>query len=82
MAVDHLTQIPNVPSKADAVPGMAHFANTGPPDTYCRTCIFWGYQQGVRRHGGCRKYQELMHRDGPKVRASTPSCRYYEEAAR
>lgn len=82
MTINYLTQIPGVPSRADAIAGMAHFAGSGPPDTYCRGCIFWGYQRGGKRFDGCRKYQQLMHQDGPKIRGTNASCRYYAEAAR
>jgi hypothetical protein len=41
MTVDHLTQIPNVPSRADAVPGMAHFRGSGPGGTECNSCFYY-----------------------------------------
>ena len=35
-----------------SIPGMAHFAGTGPRDTTCYTCAFWGTPNKNR----CGKY--------------------------
>jgi hypothetical protein len=89
--LDHLTKIPGCARKADAVPGMAHFAGSGPDDTQCRSCFFYGsmhpgareatavFQYRSKRCGYCLKYQQLMGERGPKIRGSNASCRYYEE---
>jgi hypothetical protein len=92
MTIDHLTRIPGVQSRVDAVPGMAHFRGSGPPGTECRSCFFYGSQPGPRprriptfeeyrskRCGNCLKYEQLMSQRGPKVHGSNASCRYYKE---
>jgi hypothetical protein len=76
------------------VPGMAHFAGTGPERTYCFGCKFWGdlpvYKGGKyvanttaapRRFelGACRKAADLF---GGKVQrggiGGNPSCKFFE----
>lgn len=52
--------------------GMAHFAQTGPANTYCKQCHF-------RWKGGCSKFVELT-KDVGKIHTfpgDTPSCRHF-----
>jgi hypothetical protein len=68
---------------AQTEPGMAHFAGTGPVGATCGKCVFWGYKTAsrVRYHNGCKKYSELMKKDGPAINPSLPACKYYKETA-
>ena len=50
--------------------GMAHFAQTGPANTYCGKCDH-------RWKGGCAKYVELTKDAVRTFPGETPSCRYY-----
>lgn len=61
------------------VPGMAHFAGTGPVGETCGTC---GYLSEVthrgRRINRCAKFTELMQgKVGDSVPKRTPACRYF-----
>lgn len=69
---------------AATYPGQAHWAGTGPADTYCGKCVHFG---GDGWHPGpCRKFEKIMRagvRKGAripkhKIPASARSCRYYE----
>lgn len=76
--------------QAASVPGMAHWAYTGPADTTCRQCSFWGGKKHRRiasylGGGGelqphrCIKYRRLMGgRGGPGIEHQQPSCKYFE----
>lgn len=90
---DHLTEIPGLPNKADAVAGMAYFAGTGPPGKLCQDCAFWRYLRKTTekwdeqrnaitfrtyRHGGCEKYWKLTGRHGPAISGENHSCKYFE----
>lgn len=87
-----MTEIPGVPSQAQVVPGMAHFAGTGPAGKHCDSCAFYGYwrkraerwddrlQQFTRRtycYGGCEKFWKLTGSHGPAVSKSNKACKYY-----
>jgi hypothetical protein len=61
-----------------SVPGMAHFAGTGPADSYCATCIYWQVQ-GKRTSPSCEKFRSLTNgKNTPLIPAGTPACRHYE----
>jgi hypothetical protein len=51
--------------------GMAHFAQTGPADTWCKQCASFSRE-------GCAKYIELTGKKGKTFPAETPSCKYFE----
>jgi hypothetical protein len=68
------------------VPGMAHWAGSGPVDTWCSTCWFFGYYRNNRnspgeiiaskfRPRGCGKYHELTGRHGPDLDGNPEACR-------
>ena len=69
------------------VPGMAHFAATGPFGATCGECALYGYQRKsvdkdgeVRvtlRRGACGKFFALTGRHGPGIPARTEACRYF-----
>jgi hypothetical protein len=73
---------------ATTVPGMAHWANSGPFGTYCHQCAHWGYHKVRRTAAGdavkskhvsaCAKFHELTNKHGPTVPAGTPSCKYFQ----
>jgi hypothetical protein len=85
----HLTDAKS--EHVDSVPGMAHFAHTGPEGTTCSQCRFWDRPKHIP--GGkaaallafqCLKARELaglLHHKGrrlPAVPAATRACRYFE----
>jgi len=95
MTDDHLTEIPGMPDRATAVPGMAHFAGTGPPGKHCGDCEFKGYsrQRAERwdpalqmmvtrtyRYGGCRKYRQLTSSHGAEVSKANKACKYFKQS--
>src|SRR5262245_11700756 len=70
-------------------PGMAHWAGTGPADTWCSTCLSFGYYKNVRNTAGevisskfrksaCGKYHELTGKHGPDIEDNPKSCRHYK----
>ena len=56
------------------VPGMAHFAGTGPANTQCLTCKFWS----KFRKRACGKFFDLTGKHGPQINGNPQSCRHYE----
>lgn len=50
--------------------GMAHFAKTGPANTYCSQCDY-------RAKGGCQKFVELTKSKIRMFPGETPSCRHF-----
>jgi hypothetical protein len=71
----------------DSVPGMAHFAWTGPAGTTCAQCGFWDRPKylpaGKAVAYRCLKACELARRARRRGRlaavpATTPTCRYFE----
>jgi hypothetical protein len=71
------------------LPGMAHWAGTGPPGTTCEQCKHFGYSAPLRNRRGktvgaknypksCHRFFELMQQHGPPLRPSTLSCRHFE----
>jgi hypothetical protein len=50
--------------------GMAHFAMTGPPNTFCSQCDY-------RSKGGCSKFIEMTKSKLRMFPAETPSCKYF-----
>ena len=94
MSFDTMTKIAGAPSKTTAMPGMAHFAGTGPEGTFCGGCVFRGYN---RQSAGaywdaerkeyltstywvakCEKHFKLTGKHGKDVRTDYPSCKYFE----
>ena len=57
------------------MPGMAHFAGTGPEGTTCGQCLF---RVGRRKVWRCEKFQ----RNGPPIKANLESCKYFEATKR
>lgn len=80
---------------ANTVPGMAHWAGSGPVGMTCLKCVSWdgcgndpGYYAEKGDHKGsikprsCRKYQTMMGgKEGSAVPYYTAACKYFEPAA-
>jgi hypothetical protein len=90
---DHLTHIPSVPSREDAVLGMAYFAGSGPPGETCQGCALHGYrrqrtsgwdaelQQFTTKtyyYNGCAQFKKLTGRHGPPVAKTNRACKYWQ----
>lgn len=82
MCDDKLTKAPaELQKQIDmTIPGMAHFAGTGPPGTICGQCVHWNEFWTEPLNGKrCRKYTQLTNRRGTKaIERHTPSCRHFE----
>lgn len=91
---DHLTKPDLALARLQerTVPGMAHWAGTGPAGANCRECVFWGTPKGQKGYYStmsgdgqlkprpCRKYQNLMNGiAGKPVEFWRAACRHYEE---
>jgi hypothetical protein len=63
-----------------SVPGMAHFAGSG-PNNRCGQCEHWRRPPSVYGTLGafpCGEYLRLMRvKSGPKVPGLTPACRHF-----
>jgi hypothetical protein len=70
------------------VPGMAHFAGSGPFGCTCKDCAFYGYQRVVRTKSGdvaktacrrecCGKFHALTGKHGEAVPPQTEACKYF-----
>jgi hypothetical protein len=71
------------------VPGMAHWAASGPTGATCGECAYLGYWKQIRnragdtvsteRRRGCAKFYELTGEHGPTVPPSCAACRHFEK---
>jgi hypothetical protein len=92
---DYYTQLPGVPARASAVPGMAHFAGSGPAGKHCGDCEFlryWRQRPGQWDHtlsevsqrtykaSGCAKFKELTGKHGPTVSGTNKACKYFRQS--
>jgi hypothetical protein len=70
------------------VPGMAHFASSGPFARTCAECLRYGYHRAVRnaagnvvstkfRKGCCAKFHDLTGQHGPPIPPRTEACRHF-----
>src|ERR1700726_3719242 len=82
MPIGNLDLTGTTVEQAQSVPGMAHFAGTGPNGKTCGQCEFWGYQvttkKGLKFQFRCKKYNELMKKDGGIIPGLTLACKYWE----
>lgn len=87
---EHLTSSPIDRFARMSVPGMAHFAGTGPAGATCRECIFWnhgphdyraknGKHRGLIEPATCKKFRQLTHHEGAKIRDDLSACKYFSE---
>lgn len=82
----HLTN-PHGELIAHSVPGMAHFAGTGPDGATCRQCALWGSKKTRREPGRpgallprrCKKFSQLLQGAvcATGVPHHTPACRHF-----
>jgi hypothetical protein len=76
----HLTRIPGVPKKADAKPGMAFYAGTGPEGKTCDDCQHLGLSYNGDWHPRrCAMFKKLAGMLGPNIRRDWPACKYFED---
>ena len=78
---DHLTK-PNADLEAmreRTIPGMAHWAGSGPKGKVCGECEFYTLHNiGIGRSPRCRKYFMMMRMWGRTLLPlNTPSCKYF-----
>ena len=67
----------------DTIPGMAHWAGSGPKGQICGNCIHLTLLGGRKILHRCSKYTQLMGRQGPKdIPDDTPACRHFEKPKR
>ena len=71
------------------VPGMAHFAGTGPAGTTCSACAHWNHGNpltirrrldGQLRAHPCGMFKALTDADGADIPPATPSCRHFTQS--
>jgi hypothetical protein len=95
MTSSHMTMIKGAPDTSVVVPGMAHFAGTGPAAKTCGDCVFRGYKREAV-HGKwdarlqmevyrnyrvqkCSKFKSLTGNHGPDIAADNRSCKYFQQ---
>ena len=62
---------------AQTYPGMAHFAGTGPDNSHCEKCRFFG--PGRSKNKPCNKYTAMMNGIlGPLVPPNAAGCEYFD----
>lgn len=67
---------------ARTVPGMAHWAGSGPAGKFCGGCAhFMSVSRGLGSSTRCGKYSQMMDgRTGSKkLPPETASCKYFEQ---
>ena len=71
------------------VPGMAHFAGTGPAGMACFQCHHWNsgdllttgrLANGWLKAHPCGLFKKLTELDGPAVSPSASACRHFEKS--
>lgn len=80
IGADHRTGMFDDASELGAkrsVPGMAHWAGSGPLGKECRHCL--RFAKTVGNNGRCGKYRELAGRRGPVFSRLASACKYFEE---
>lgn len=63
---------------AHTVPGMAHFAGTGPADKTCGDCASWVMIPRSPKMQ-CARYTKMTGQKGKAIPHSTWACRYFEQ---
>lgn len=92
--MDYMTKLEGVPSTDDAIPGMAHFAGSGPDGKTCGKCKFRGLVRESRRATFSEKLQDFVHKSyrttqcqvfkrltgeyGAAVKKDYKACKYFE----
>lgn len=96
--MDVMTKIEGVPTRDQAIPGMAFFAGTGPEGKTCGGCKHRGLTRTSRksrwvehlqqfvhktyRTKQCAKFKKLAGVYGSAVKEDYPACKYFEAKAR
>lgn len=96
--MDYMTKLEGVPSKDDAMPGMAYFAGTGPAGKTCAQCKHRGLVRESRKATFSERLQDFVHKSyrttqcamfkrlcgdyGAAVKKTYPACKYFEQRAR
>ena len=63
---------------ANTLPGMAHFAGTGPADKTCGDCAYWVAILRTAKMQ-CQKYTQMTKAKGKPSPHTTWACRYFVE---
>jgi hypothetical protein len=74
-----LTEIPGIPSRSQAIAGMAHFSGSGPAGAVCSKCASFILSQLKGEKSRCQKYQALTGSIGSMISGSNSACRYFEQ---
>lgn len=96
--MDTMTKLEGVPSRDDALPGMAFFASTGPAGKTCGDCKHRGlvrksqkatYSETAQefvhksyRTTQCSMFKKLAGQHGSAVKKDYPACKYFEPKAK
>ena len=65
------------------VPGMAHWAGTGPEGAFCSNCNHYGYEyftskgRLMRRLSACGKFYAMTETHGDTLPSKTDACKYF-----
>jgi hypothetical protein len=75
----------------NTAPGQAHWAGTGPAGRTCGECEHFNYWRQIynrsgaithtEQHQGCKKYEQLTNKKGPKIDKQLLACRHFQERA-
>lgn len=93
--MDPMTKVEGVPSKDEALAGMAYFAGTGPAGKTCGLCKHRGLTRESRKARWVEKLQQFVHKTyrtkqcamfkklaghhGSAVKKDYPACKYFEQ---
>lgn len=69
---EHLTNDRNSQQAFKTLPGMAHWAGSGPPGKTCGQCKEY-------RKNRCDKYRRMMERGGPQFGDGASACKFFVE---
>jgi len=92
--MDPMTKLEGVPTRDQAIAGMAHFAGTGPFGKTCGDCKFRGlYRESAKvtwnereqnfvhktyRTTQCQMFKKLCGEYGTPVKKEYDACKYFE----
>lgn len=93
---DPLTKIEGVPSRDQAIPGMAYFAGTGPDGKTCKDCEHRGYYRQSEKWSEerncwvtnsyrvqkCAQFKSMTGRHGADVAADCRACKYFQQKSK
>lgn len=91
--MDTMTKLEGIPTRDQAIPGMAYFAGTGPAGKTCGTCKHRGLTRQSQKARWVEHLQQFVHKSrtkqcalfkklcgeyGAAVKKDNPSCKYFE----